>query len=158
MLSSFNLSCEVNTSSYIPTKLHANISCPAVLTKGFAINGNADEGVLIASSKYFRSRFCQVRFSWFPNSNLLISAFYWVAQLRRLRDTPRSSFFRQSSSFFMVSRATHQGRAVFLVAFLSRGLLANCFPVAWCSVESHYLPTSTSHVFPLVEHLLVFAF
>ena len=148
----------INYPSSIPTRLHANISCPAILTKGFAINDNADEGVLIASSKYSRSRFCQVRFSCFPNSNLLISVFYWVAQLRRLRDTPQSSFFRQSSSSFMVSRAINQGRAVFLVAFLSRGFLVTRFPVAWCSVESHSLPTSTSHVCPLVEPLLVFAF
>ena len=82
-------------SSSIPPKLHANISCPAILTKGFAINGNADEGVLIASSKYFSSNFCQVRLSCFPNSNLSISDFGWVTQWRRLRDTPRSSFFMQ---------------------------------------------------------------
>ena len=148
LLPSFNLSCEVNNSSSIPTRLHANINCPAVLTKGLAINGNADEGVLIASLKYSRSRFCQVRFSWFPNSNLLNSAFCWVAQLRHLRDTPQSSFFRQSSSSFMVSRAIHQGRAVFIVAFLSRGSLATRFPVAWCSVESQSLLTSTSYVCP----------
>ena len=58
----------------------------------------------------------------------------------------------------MVSRATHQGRAVFLVAFLSRGSPVTCFPMAWCWVESHSLPTSTSHLCPLVEPLLVFAF
>ena len=155
---SLSLSCKVNTSNATPAKLLVNINCPAVLTKGFAINGNTDEGALIASSKYSSSRFCQDHPSWFPNSSLLTSAFYWVAQCRSLRDTPRSSVFRQLASSFVVSRAIHQGRAVFIDAFLSRGSHVTCFPMAWCCIESHSLRKSISHVCPLVEPLFAFAF
>ena len=129
---SLSLSCEVNASNATHAKLHVNINCPAVLTKGIAINGNADEGALIASSKYSSSRFSQVRPSWFPNSSLISLAFCWVAQCRRLRDTPRSSFFRQHSSSSVASRAIHQGRALFLVPFLPRGSHVTCFLMAWC--------------------------
>ena len=141
---SLSLSCKVNASNAPPAKLHVNINCPAVRTKGFAINGNADDGVLIASSKYSSCRFSQDRPNWFPNSSLLNSAFCWVAQCRCLPDTPRSSSFRHLSSSFVVSRAIHQGRAVFLAAFLSRGSNVTCFPMSWCCVESHSLRMSTS--------------
>ena len=113
-----SLSCGVNASNATPAKLHVNINCPAVLTKRSAINGNADEGALIASSKYSSSRFSQDRPRWFPS----------------------------------------QSRAVFLVAFLSRGSHVTCIPMAWCCVESHYLRMSTSHVCPLVEPFFAFAF
>ena len=129
---SLSLSCEVNASNATPAKLHVNFNSPAVLTKGFAINGNADEGALIASSKYSNSRSSQDHPSWFPNSSLLTSAFCWVAKRHRLRNIPRSSFFRQLSSSFVVSRVIHQGRAVFLVAFLTRGSHVTCFPMDWC--------------------------
>ena len=89
---SLSLSCEVNASNAALAKLHVNINCSAVVTKGFAINGNADESALIASSKDSSCRFSQVCPSWFPNSSLLTSAFCWEAQCCRLRDTPRSSF------------------------------------------------------------------
>ena len=80
-------------------KTHVNINCPAVRTKGFAINGNADDGALIASSKYSNSRFYQDCPKWFPNSSLLTSAFCWVAQCRRLLDTLRSSPFSGLQSY-----------------------------------------------------------
>ena len=54
---SLSLSCEVNASIATPAKLHVNINHPAVLTKGFAIICNADEGALIAFSKYSSTRF-----------------------------------------------------------------------------------------------------
>ena len=130
----------------------------ALRTKGFAINGNADDGALIASSKYSSSRFSQDCPNWFPNSSLLTSAFCWVVQCRRLRNTPRSSSFRRFYSSFVVSRAIHQGRAVFLVALFSRGLSVTCFPLAWCCGESHSLRMSISHVCPLVEPLFTLVF
>ena len=103
-----SLSCEVNAANALHAKLHVNINCPAVLTKGFAINGNADECALIASSKYSSSMLSQVHLSWFPNSSLLTSAFCGVAQCNRLRDIPRSNFFRQPSNPLVVSTAIHQ--------------------------------------------------
>ena len=127
-----SLSYEVNASNETPARLHENSNCPAVLTKGFAINDDADEGALIASSKYSYSKFSQVRSSWLCNSSLLTSALCWVAQFRLFRDTPPSSPFRQLSSSFMVSRTIHQRRAVILVALLSRGSLVTCLPVSWC--------------------------
>ena len=101
---------------------------------------------LIASSKYSSSRFSQDRPNWFPNSSLLTSAFCWVAQCRHLLDTLRSSSFRRFSSSFVVSRAIHQVRAVFLVALLSKGSQVTCFPMAWCCVENDSLrmPLPTS--------------
>ena len=85
LVAQFKFVVRGHASNATPAKLHVNIHCPAVLTKGFAINGNADEGALIASSKYSSSRFSQDRPSWLPNSSLLTSAFCWVAQCRRLR-------------------------------------------------------------------------
>ena len=68
---SLSLSYEVNTYNATLARLNENSNCPAVLTKGFAINDGADEGALIASAKYSSSKFSQVRPSWLCNSSLL---------------------------------------------------------------------------------------
>ena len=129
---SLSLSYEVDASNATPARRYENRNYPAVLTKGIAINDGADEGALIASSKYSSTKFSRVRPSWVCNSSLLTSALCWMAQLRRFRDTSRSIPFRQFSSSFVVSRAVHQGRALFLVAPYSRGSLVSCFSVSWC--------------------------
>ena len=77
---SFSLSYEVKASSATPAKLHVNINCPAVLTKGIANKCFADEGALFLSSKCSSSNFSQVRPHWFFNSSLFTSALRWVAQ------------------------------------------------------------------------------
>ena len=127
---SFSLSYEVKASSATPAKLHVNINCPAVLTKGFANKCFAFEGALFLSSKCSSSDFFQVRPNWFFNSSLFTSAVSWVAQFRRFLNTPRSSFFRQLSSCFAVTRAIHQGRAVFLSSTLFRGV--HLLPASQC--------------------------
>ena len=129
---SLSLSYEINVSNANLARLLENSNCPAVLTKGFAFNDEADESALIASSNYSSSKFSQDSPSWLCNSSLLTSALCWVAQFRLLRDTPQSSPFRLFPSSFVVSRAIHQGRAMFLVAPHLRGLLVTCLPVSWC--------------------------
>ena len=151
----FSLSPEVSSSN---VKLHVNTNCPAVLTKGFAIKGCADEGALISFSKYSNNSFSQFRANWLLNSNLLTSGLCCVAQFRRFLDTPRSNFFRQLFNSFVVSGAIHQERALFLYNPFSRGSLFTCVPMLWCCFEIHSLPTSTSHIFPLVEFLFAFTF
>ena len=58
---SLSLLYQVNASSTTPVMLHENSNCPAILTKGFAINDGADEVALIASSKYSCSKCSQDR-------------------------------------------------------------------------------------------------
>ena len=108
---SLSLSYEVNASKAVPADLHENSNCLAVLAKGFAINDGADEGALIASSKYSGNNFSQVRPILLSNSSLLFSALCWVARFRRFRDALRSSPFRGFSNSIVVSKAIQQGRA-----------------------------------------------
>ena len=89
-------------------------------------------GCIISFSKYSSTNFSHVRPSWLLSSKLFTSVFCWSAQFRLFLDTPQSSFFRQTFRFFIVSRAIHQERAVFLVHIFSRGSFVICFPTLWC--------------------------
>ena len=79
-----------------------------------------------------RHIFSHVRPSWLLNSKLFTSALCCVTQFRRFLDTLRSSFQRQFSSSFIVSRAIHQERVVFLVSPFSKEPLVICCPTLWC--------------------------
>ena len=108
-----------------PAKHHVNNNWPSVFVKGYTIRGCADEGGLISFSKYSICNFYIVRRNWLLTSSLISSGHH-------LLDTPRSSFFRQSSISFIVFRAIHQERAVFLVGPFSRRLFVICCPTLWC--------------------------
>ena len=116
-------------SSDLPMQLQPRTTCKknrrSVRVKRFAIRSWADEGWLISFWKYSSSNFSHVRTSWLLNSNLFTSAFCCLAHFRRLLEPPRSSFCRKLSSSFIVSRAIHQERVVFLVSLFSR----NCFVI-----------------------------
>ena len=128
---------------------HVNNNWRSVWVKMFAIRGWADEGVLISFSKCSSTNFTHVRPSWLLNSNLFTSAFCCLAQFRRFLDTPRSSFFRQFSSFSIVSRAIHQEGALFLVNPFSRGSFLICCPTLWCwlkcCMKQHIASSSGTH-------------
>ena len=143
---SFSLSYEVNASSATPAKLHVNINGPAVLTKRFANKCFADEGALILSSKYSSSNLSQVRPNWFFNSSLITSGRCWVAQLRRFLGTPQSSFFRQLSSSFAVSRAIYQTDGAF-IAFAFWGLNSSSVP----RLVAFSISVNTSAIFRVTE-------
>ena len=123
-------------SSDLPMQLQTRTTCKknrrSVRVKRFAIRSWADEGWLISFWKYSSSNFSHVRPSWLLNSNLFTSAFCCFAQFRRFLDTPRCSFFRQFSSFFIVSKPIHQEGAVFLVKPFTRGSILICCPTLWC--------------------------
>ena len=63
---------------------------------------------------------------WHVNSKLFTSAFCCVTQFRLVLNTLQSSFFRQISSSFIVSRAIHQERVVFFVSPFPRGSFVIC--------------------------------
>ena len=134
--SSIILSYEVSASSATRGKLQVNINCPAVLTKGFANKGCADEGALISSSKYSNSNFSQVHPSWRLNSNLFTSALCWVVKIRRLLDTPRSSFFQAALQFFRSIQGCPRGASGVSQRFFSRG----SFAMPWCRFADVHFP------------------
>ena len=100
-------------------------------------------------------KFCMV-LQGLPRTIILLNS----STLIHVQDTPRprSSFFRQLPSSFVVSTAIHQGRTVFLVNPLSRGSPATSFPMPCCRIEIHSLSMSTFHICALVEPLFVFTF
>ena len=112
----FSLSHEFRSSYGTPVKHHVKQNRRSVRVKGFAIRSWADEGGLISFSNYSSSNLSDVRPSWLLNTNLFTSPFCCSTQFRLFLDTPQSSFFRQFTSFFIVSRAIHHERVVFFVS------------------------------------------
>ena len=143
---SFSLSYEVNASSATPAKLHVNTNCPAVLTKRFASKCFANEGALILSSNYSSSKFSQVRPNWFFNSSLFTSGLCLIAHFQRFLVTPQSSFFRQLSSSFAVSRAIYQTDGAF-IAFAFWGLNSSSVP----GLVAFSISVNTSACFRVTE-------
>ena len=128
----FIFSHEFRSFNATSAKHHLNNNWRSIWAKMFAIRSWADEGALISFSRYSSSNFSYVRPSWFLKSNWFTSAFCSFAHFQRFLDTPRSSFCRQFSSSFIVSRAIHQERVVFLVSLFLRGSFVICCPTLWC--------------------------
>ena len=145
----FLFSYEFRSFKAFSAKHHVNNNWRSVWVKMFAIRGWADEGGLISFSMCSSTNFTHVRPNWLLKSNLFTSAFCCLAQFRRFLDTPRCSFFRQFSSFSIVSRAIHQEGAVFLVNPFSRGSFLICCPTLWCwlkcCMKQHIASSSGTH-------------
>ena len=145
----FIFSQEFRSFNATSAKHHVSNNWRSIWMKMFAIRSWADGGALISFSKYSSSNFSNVRPSWLLNSNLFTTAFCCVAQLRRFLFNHRWSFCRQFSSPFIVSRAIHQERVVFLVSLFSRGSSVICCPTFWCwlkcCMKQHTASLSGTH-------------
>ena len=83
-------------------------------------------------SAYSSSNFSYTRPSLASQLQVIHLCFLLRNQLRRFLNNLQSSFCRQFSSSFIVSRAIHQERVVFLVSLFSRGSSVVCWPTFWC--------------------------